>query len=526
VNYAFRRFSGKPPRVGVDNREARTLSVMSPFRFLLASAPASWRRSAALLAGLFVVAIGGCASDLRREHTTLDPLRQCASLFKRDEARILHAGVRDAQYRAIPGHPYLRIDRFHAALTDRLGDGAARATWLRQLAAFDRASRRIEHRNLAPDKRPAAADIAALDDCAQRSTAALLADDNAFASLLARVGVDDNYLSWWRALGLYPLAAQFVLEGVARLHASEGRYFTAAEPSTPHPARDATYGFTDADESDGVAGIVAQASRDVLGVPLLDATSIERLFAAHSPVFAVDGDGAADRIGRVTATGAHIHVDETDPVVYTYVSYTRFDGAILIQLNYVVWFPARARRSPFDIYAGPLDGITWRVTLDNDGTVLLADTMHNCGCYYMAFPGRALERRTGIEEFAEPLWVPQALPPIRGARFVIQLSGGEHYVRGIAPADDGLPVTPLRTVPYDALKNLALSGGVTRNLFGPDGLVDESARAERFVLWPMGIRSAGAMREAGHHAIAFVGKRHFDDPDLLDRYFARSPSLP
>ena len=60
-----------------------------------------------------------------------------------------------------------------------------------------------------------------------------------------------------------------------------------------------------------------------------------------------------------------------------------------------------------------------------------------------------------------------------------------------------------------------------RSLFGPDGLVDESARAERFVLWPLGIPSAGAMREAGHHAIAFVGKRHFDDPDLIDRYFER-----
>jgi len=142
----------------------------------------------------------------------------------------------------------------------------------------------------------------------------------------------------------------------------------------------------------------------------------------------------------------------------------------------------------------------------------------------MAFPGHALEPRSDIREFAEPLWVPQSLPPLADGPFVIYLSGGEHYVRGIASASADVRFTHLRSLPYEALKNLPRSGAATRNLFGPDGLVDESARAERFVLWPMGIRSAGAMREAGHHAIAFVGKRHFDDPDLLERYFVRSPA--
>jgi hypothetical protein len=35
----------------------------------------------------------------------------------------------------------------------------------------------------------------------------------------------------------------------------------------------------------------------------------------------------------------------------------------------------------------------------------------------------------------------------------------------------------------------------------------------------MGIASAGAMRQWGHHATAFVGRRHFDDPNLLDERF-------
>jgi hypothetical protein len=32
----------------------------------------------------------------------------------------------------------------------------------------------------------------------------------------------------------------------------------------------------------------------------------------------------------------------------------------------------------------------------------------------------------------------------------------------------------------------------------------------------MGIASAGAMRQWGRHPTAFVGRRHFDDPQLLD----------
>lgn len=35
----------------------------------------------------------------------------------------------------------------------------------------------------------------------------------------------------------------------------------------------------------------------------------------------------------------------------------------------------------------------------------------------------------------------------------------------------------------------------------------------------MGVPEPGAMRQWGRHATAFVGRRHFDDPWLLERYF-------
>jgi hypothetical protein len=55
--------------------------------------------------------------------------------------------------------------------------------------------------------------------------------------------------------------------------------------------------------------------------------------------------------------------------------------------------------------------------------------------------------------------------------------------------------------------------------FGPDGLVRGTERPERHTFWPMGIASAGAMRQWGRHATAFVGRRHFDDADLLEKRF-------
>ena len=52
--------------------------------------------------------------------------------------------------------------------------------------------------------------------------------------------------------------------------------------------------------------------------------------------------------------------------------------------------------------------------------------------------------------------------------------------------------------------------------FNAQGLIPESERPERFVFWPMGIPSPGAMRIHGTHAIAFIGQRHFDAPRILD----------
>ncbi|HAY38040.1 MAG TPA: hypothetical protein DCY53_01095 [Desulfobacteraceae bacterium] len=56
-------------------------------------------------------------------------------------------------------------------------------------------------------------------------------------------------------------------------------------------------------------------------------------------------------------------------------------------------------------------------------------------------------------------------------------------------------------------------------MFKQDSIVPESERLERFILWTTGVFSPGAMRQWGRHAVAFVGRRNFDDPFFMGRMF-------
>ena len=102
---------------------------------------------------------------------------------------------------------------------------------------------------------------------------------------------------------------------------------------------------------------------------------------------------------------------------------------------------------------------------------------------------------------------------------MLRIESATHYLAGvdIAKAEDSLVRYSLR--PYDRLRSLPAPQGGRRSLFGADGLVAGTERLERFLFWPMGIASAGAMRQWGRHATAFVGRRHFDDPELIEQRF-------
>lgn len=169
-----------------------------------------------------------------------------------------------------------------------------------------------------------------------------------------------------------------------------------------------------------------------------------------------------------------------------------------------------------------MDGLTWRVTLLADGQVAFYDTIHNCGCYHMVFATnnvRVVNRQSGFEE---PLLViPGQFAPLGSP--VIRVQSSTHYITHVhfPPIDNIQTITyPLRA--YNDLRSLPLLPMGRRSFFSPDGLVSGTERAERWLFWPMGISESGAMRQWGTQAIAFVGRRHFDDPHLFIPYLELS----
>jgi hypothetical protein len=73
--------------------------------------------------------------------------------------------------------------------------------------------------------------------------------------------------------------------------------------------------------------------------------------------------------------------------------------------------------------------------------------------------------------------------------------------------------------PYTVLESLPQDGSRRKSIFDAKGIIPGTERSERIFLFPMGVPSVGSMRQRGHHAIDFIGRAQFDDPDLFDRNF-------
>ncbi len=483
------------------------------------------------LAVFLVFLLSGCATwprPVRSPHADgSQPSGRCAAFFAALDRHTVEDGALDAGEARVPEHPYLRTNRFLASFRDEAADDRAFSAWVDRMLDLDRSARSHEIANLSDAAVREMESSGRRQDLHRRVFACgdLLRELD-FArgpqreKLRETSSVPDEYVDLRRVLGLYPLTRLGVSFGVDRWHESARATFTTDPPGDWAPV--ARYVPAGEPEPGRAADIVRLAPRDALGVPSYTPGDRSVLLGTHAPVWLVQTRSDDDRIGRPEWTeDGRVGVDTRRPEAYTLVTFTRFGPSVLTQLSYVVWFPSRPKTGPLDIYGGRLDGLHFRVTLDPDGAPLLYETIHNCGCYYKAYPTDGLRRRGSID-LAEPpliLAAPEAVFPRR--RLVLALEAGTHYVHHFYPAaEEALPGDapyPLRD--YAELQGLPAPDGRRRSMFDRYGLVPGSERLERFLLWPMGVPSPGAMRQAGKHAVAFVGKRHFDDPFYLEKMF-------
>jgi hypothetical protein len=573
------------------------------------------RSLAGALAGVLALVLSsGCAmlhtASLVDRDSAPPPVVACADWYAELDAQIEQAGVRDASAARIAGFPHLRVDRFTASLKDTLppqaGSTDAMAAFMQRLQRLDADARLAEVANLPPGvlarlagsatpQQHRAQVLQKTQDCAQQLSAYHLASAEHTTSLLARLAVPDDYNTSYRLLGAYALTRYPFASGVRQLEAQRSAVFASraatllragapASDLAPDPSA-AGGGNTDsrttqrsttylrlspptplpssALSAGQISGMLAAAQANPLRVPAPTPEQAQQLLAHFAPSFHLGIQSSDDQPGALVWQPGHaqdapdtLEVDTKVPVVYSQVAHTRYGAHSLLQLVYTLWFPARpmAPGSRIDLLAGKLDGITWRVTLAPDGTPLVYDTMHPCGCYHMFFPTPAARAKPAPQPGIEWAFVPQALPHLTaGQQVVVHVAAGTHYIdyvgvermasggAGGAASLGAAPNPTPSSAPlhasvkevqyawrsYDGLRSLPTAAGgaadaskpTHRSIFGPDGFVAHTDRAERFIFWPMGIPRAGAMRQWGKHATAFVGRRHFDDATLMEQRF-------
>lgn len=248
-----------------------------------------------------------------------------------------------------------------------------------------------------------------------------------------------------------------------------------------------------------------------------------------------------DRIGHPTTPDLDSVVVATDHAeVYAYTRQIDIRGRSYTQLTYTHWYAEHPELKPNDPEAGQVEGVTLRITLDQNHRPAFFESVYNCGCYHRLYPSDDLEL-AAAEEFGEPMpgkplaiersvpWkydliVPNAVETSRynpGTRPVIRVRAGWHGIVDVGFAVDKHANEPHTAVsyqltPYEALERTVTPDGRATSIFYDNGLVKKAQRGEGVIFTPAGILSAGQPRQRGTQLIHW-DHWNFDDPHLFEK---------
>jgi hypothetical protein len=366
------------------------------------------------------------------------PMGRCADFFASLDALAAKADALDSGYARVKRHPYLRTDRFIASFRDDPKDSHAFRTWVDHMQALDQSARQYEIANLSE------ADIAAMDladgedaifemvvDCGNLLKASDLLDAEKKAQGQMDVSVQDDYIFPRRVLGIYPVTSIFVSRGVDQWHAQARERFSLEPPDDWQSIR-----YVPAAEPDSRLAhrIIQGVEHDALGIPTYSVEDRNTLFQVYAPIWEVQTQGDADRIGTPAwNANGRIEIDTNRPHCLHPPLFHPIRQSHLTQLNYVIWFPSRPKEDAVDIYAGMLDGLNYRVTLDADGDPMLYETMHNCGCYYKAYPTNRIQLDQSMPYKEPPLVFGAPIIDFTTHRMVVSMESRTHYVNHLYP---------------------------------------------------------------------------------------------
>ncbi|HVT36561.1 MAG TPA: hypothetical protein VHE37_13315 [Nevskiaceae bacterium] len=406
-------------------------------------------------------------------------LAQCRARYAEVDARIDASGRRDAGYFRVPGFPYLRSDRLMASFGPELGNPDAFDDWTLQLRDNDAYSREVEFSNMGLSTAERAQLLVDLRLCAVWLTNTELADAATLKKLQA-------------AMQLPRAAAHASAHEDAAWRRRVRDDFSAAPLDLVHDQLWLPAPLPDPRE---VPRSFDHALHDHLGRAGLLMGEWPVLAARYAPALSIETRGEFDRPGTPRWQAGALSIDAQQPAVYYLPSYARVQGRMLVQISYFIWF---AGRGAGDVRT---DGLIWRVTLDEDGEPVMADSVHTGGGDQLWFPLAGWLVRADARDGA---LVPQAQVPREHA---VHLRSGAHAVTRLLARADEAAAQRYTLHPYEDLLTLPLPGGGTRSLYDAQGRV---AGSSDLYQWSWQTTSPRATR-------------YFDDPDLLESLFVPLP---
>jgi hypothetical protein len=344
--------------------------------------------------------------------------------------------------------------------------------------------------------------------CSRRLVAIQLESPSKALSSLKAIVPDNDYSTLARVAGLYPLASIPFRLGVIK----EQHQLTK-----------------DWGRIDGKKWFAYRASSTLnKSLPSMSRDILSR----HAPLWFIDSRTSANLPGAPYWKENQLKVNTERPEVYSFISKSRWKEQPVTQLNYVIWFTERPKLKRLDWVAGKHDAVVFRVNLDPQGEVIAYDSIHLCGCWYRLFVPENWPIKRSKRYWDEPISIQTVNFPSRSTpRMAVFLQADTHQILYLQSVNDLASKQPslMRSIsgsyhlePFSHLLELPTASGV-RPVFDKKGYITNSVRPERWLFWPMGVKNPGALRRFGDHAMSFIGRRYFDDPNLLS-HFSLTPS--
>ena len=264
---------------------------------------------------LICALLAACTSipshPIQNKEAVDDPVLECQQFYQRFNAIVDSNKVRDAQTSRIDDFPHLQINRFLIAIKPQLTYQTKLNTWLGLLAQLGLETNSVELANLPRAARNQLAEFspqplrnmdndAVLHQCSQTLLKSDLASAAKQKQIVENAGIADNYQTWKRIVGLYPLLALPIAWGIHNWHQDSSAVLKTPTDKLPIKGKLLRYKAVDKPaygSFEEVKSAIQASSQNPLQIPLPESDIKERLFATFSPLWEVDTVQNDDKIG-------------------------------------------------------------------------------------------------------------------------------------------------------------------------------------------------------------------------------------